>query len=641
MVFFNPTDLFRPSVSCVFLLLTACLLITVCPVSSFAHGKTIVVGATGNGSINYPNAQATLNLKDDDTVVIKAGKYKQINFGNITASPGHRITIINGGLVEIGPDKSASTFFNLANVDIRGDGVPGINFGFYMHDLDRGIEIRGTISGVYFSYFRMANMNDYGIFFYDPTIIYSGTNSKTSLYYDIKFLHFNVSNIRTTFLQMGLYKPIMEDGLVSMFRKVEVAYCTVDNSLGEDVMHLSKVMGANVHHNRFSHMGVRDNRHTGIIYLYGNGEVHHNHFSDYWGSGLRAHGFSLDTIGKVDVYNNIMTGSRKYSGVEVLINPGDIAYRPFLKRCNFRVYNNTFGNLSGADWQAAMVDNYDISGGVLEIKNNLGFNIERDKPFNAGRNYIYSGATTSPAPDTANNLHARSFITIGLKDDVNCTLLANSPAVNKGRAISFITDDIAGVPRPQGPAFDIGAREFNVSQAALPVILKSFTAANKSNNENQLNWETTTEITCDYFTVERSADGVHFGIAGNMPAAGTSSLPKQYQFIDVFNSAGTDLFYRLKMVDKDGTYTYSNILKLKGHIDAGIIIFPNPAGNTLTINGANEFKQIQITDCNGKLIRQLHTTAGNQFNIGDLQPGVYLLRFINDRETVVTQLVKK
>ncbi|MEO6315225.1 MAG: PKD domain-containing protein [Chitinophagaceae bacterium] len=440
-----------------FLLLTA-LLLTAFSSQSFSQGKKVFVGS-GSGFIDYPNAQATLNLQDGDTVVINPGKYKLMNFRNITASPGKKIYIMNSGLVEIGPDPSPSTFSNLTNVEIRGDGTPGIEFGFYLHDLIRGISIDGTMSGVYFSYFKMVNIIDYGVFFYNSALVYNGTNSKTSLYYDIKFLHFSVYNIKTTFLQLGLFGRVMDDGLVSMFRKLEVAYCTVDYSDQQDVFHLSKVLEANVHHNRLSHLGANDYRHTGIIYLYGSGEVHHNYIADYWGSGLRAHSFSLDTVGKVYVYNNVMVGSRKYSGIEAQCTPEDIAYSPYMRYCNFKIFNNTFGNLSAADWQAAMVDSYNAVGGTIEIKNNLGFNIQRDKPFDPTKNYVFTQLNITK-PDTAGNLYGNTFTDIGLVDDSSCLLNVNSRAIDKGVSASFINDDIDGVTRPQSGAFDIGAHEY-------------------------------------------------------------------------------------------------------------------------------------------------------------------------------------
>jgi PKD repeat protein len=440
-----------------FIWLTALCVLTLLAAPVSAQGRKIFVGS-GSGFIDYPNAQATLNLRDDDTIVINPGRYKLMNFRNITASPGHKIHITNGGVVEF-YDPSPSTFSNLTNVEIRGNGVAGLEYGFYMHDLIRGISIDGTMSGVYFSYIKMVNIRDYCVFFYNPSIVYNGTNAPTSIYYDIKFLHFSVSNIMTTFLQLGLFGRVMDDGLVSMFRKLEVAYCTVDHTDQQDVFHLSKVQDANIHHNKLIHLGANDFRHTGIIYLYGSGEVHHNYISDYWGSGLRAHSFSLDAPGVVNIYNNVMVNSRKYSGIEVQCTPEDIAYSPYMRYCNFKVYNNTFGNLSAADWQAAMIDSYNAVGGTIEIKNNLGFNIQRDKPFDPARNYVYTQLNITK-PDTAGNMYGKSFADIGLVDDSSCLLNVNSPAINKGVTLSIVKDDIDSVIRPQSGAYDIGAHEY-------------------------------------------------------------------------------------------------------------------------------------------------------------------------------------
>ncbi|MEP7277502.1 MAG: PKD domain-containing protein [Bacteroidota bacterium] len=423
----------------------------------FAQGKKVYVG-TGSGFIDYPNAQTTLNLQDEDTVMINPGKYKLMNFRNITASPGHRIYIMNSGQVEFN-DPSPSTFSNLTNVTISGSGTSGIEFGFYMHDLIKAISIDGTMSGVYFSYIKMVNIADYCIFMFNPSLVYNGTNNSNSLYYDLKFLHFSVYNIMTTFLQVGVYTRIVDDGLINMMRKLEVAYCTVDYTDQEDVLHLNKVVNADIHHNRFSHLGKNDFRHTGIVYLYGNGDVHHNYISDYWGSGLRAHSFSLDSVGAVNVYDNIMVNSRKYSGVEAQCTPEDIAFSPYLHYCNFKIYNNTFGNLSAYDWNCSMIDTYNAVGGTIEIKNNLGFNIQRDKPYNPAWNYVFQQLNITK-PDTARNLYSPNYLDLGLADDSSCMLNVNSPAIDKGLSFGLIKDDINGIARPQGLGFDIGAREY-------------------------------------------------------------------------------------------------------------------------------------------------------------------------------------
>lgn len=425
--------------------------------SALAQGKKVFVG-TGSGIINYPTAQATLNLKDDDTVVINPGKYKLMNFQNITASPGHKIYITNGGAVEFS-DPSPSTFGNLTNVEVRGDGVSGIDYGFYIHDVIKGIYVTTNLTSVTFSYIKMVNVADYGIYMSNPSHVYDGTNNPNSLYYDIHFLHFQASNLKISFLQLGSYTRIADDGVVNMARKIEFAWSTIEYANELDLIRLNKVMDANVHHNVFRHLGLTDFRHSGMIYLYGNGAVHHNYFGDYWGTGVRAHTFSFDTVGTVSVYNNIFVNSRKYSGVETMCFTGDLQFAPYVHYSNFKIYNNTFGNLSAADFDAAMVDVYDGAGGTIEIKNNLGFNIERDLPYDPKRNYIYQEFNLTK-PDTAANIYRRDVADLFLVNDSACMTTLSTPGVDKGLSIPLVSDDIDGVPRPQSGAWDIGAREY-------------------------------------------------------------------------------------------------------------------------------------------------------------------------------------
>jgi Secretion system C-terminal sorting domain len=425
---------------------------------TFAQGKRVVIGS-GSGYLDYPTAQTTLNLKDDDTVVINAGKYRYMNFKNITASPGHKITIINNGLVDLS-DPSPNTFSNLINVEIRGDGTPGIDFGFYIHDQIRGISIDGDISHLYFSYFKMLNLIDYAIYMTNTAHVYDGTNNPNSLFYDMKFLHFNVTNISTSFIQCGGFTRVVDDGMINLTRKFEVAYCTVDTSPNEDLMHLNKVLNANIHHNKFVHIGLNNNKHSCMVYLYGNGDVHHNQIHDYFGSGMRAHAFSLDSIGAVNVYDNIMVDSRKYSGVEAKATEAvDLYSNPYLHYTNFKIYNNTFGNFTAQNWINAMVDTFDFLGGTIEIKNNLGFNMQRDKPYDPNWNYIYQKLNVG-IPDTSNNLYSQNYAALGLVDDSLCFLNINSVAIDRGLNLPMITDDIDGIVRPQGVADDLGAREY-------------------------------------------------------------------------------------------------------------------------------------------------------------------------------------
>jgi len=175
--------------------------------------------------------------------------------------------------------------------------------------------------------------------------------------------------------------------------------------------------------------------------------------------------------------------------------------------------------------------------------------------------------------------------------------------------------------------------------AALPVTLLNFLAIRKSKRENQLNWQTSLEINSNYFTIERSTDGIYFVTAGNITASGFSSIKKEYQFVDVINETG-DLFYRLKIVDKDGKFTYSKIVKIAAGNLQQVTISPNPVKNTLIIENTNGIKWLQIIDASGKTVRQFSPAISRQYDVSGLQQGFYTLRFVNNKEIVLLKFIK-
>lgn len=95
------------------------------------------------------------------------------------------------------------------------------------------------------------------------------------------------------------------------------------------------------------------------------------------------------------------------------------------------------------------------------------------------------------------------------------------------------------------------------SLVVLPVSLTSFTAR-KSNNQIQLAWSTASESNNSHFEIERSVNGTDFVKIGERKGAGNSSSVLNYSFIDNNPASGTN-YYRLKQVDFDGKFEYSDI----------------------------------------------------------------------------------
>ncbi len=139
--------------------------------------------------------------------------------------------------------------------------------------------------------------------------------------------------------------------------------------------------------------------------------------------------------------------------------------------------------------------------------------------------------------------------------------------------VPFLTDGTDTDPVVEG---------FQPDQAnciVLPVKLTSFTAVPK-NYDVLLNWQTEQEINSSHFIVERSTNGFSFTSIGRVEAKGTSDTRVAYHFTDnkpvIFDRP---VYYRLRSVDKDGSFQYSRIvyvvLKTAGsHVQN---VYPNPA----------------------------------------------------------------
>ena len=184
--------------------------------------------------------------------------------------------------------------------------------------------------------------------------------------------------------------------------------------------------------------------------------------------------------------------------------------------------------------------------------------------------------------------------------------------------------------------YDYISLEANV--VVLPVKLIVFTAEAKNNNQVNLNWVTGTEINSTYFDVEKSTDGVTFLSLGRIKSVGNASTGSTYALTDATPFIGTN-YYRLKQVDVDGKYVYSD-LKTANITRANTIqIYPNPAKDIITIQSSTVIQNIQIVDAVGKV---QYTQAGNngkqiKLTVDKLAAGSYLVKVTSALGTSITE----
>lgn len=190
------------------------------------------------------------------------------------------------------------------------------------------------------------------------------------------------------------------------------------------------------------------------------------------------------------------------------------------------------------------------------------------------------------------------------------------------------------------------------TQSTLPVTLMSFTGSYKD-GVTTLNWQTENEVNFSHYEVERKgqSSGTAFMSIGTKQALGNTGQ-SNYQLVDNISSVSDEvLYYRVKMVDIDGKYKYSNVIMVRKEQKTitGIQISPNPviSGHVATIrfqSSAAATVSLRVMDMAGRVMMQqqnrinegVNSIAVN--NLDRLQPGIYIIQMQNGAELSAIKL---
>lgn len=167
----------------------------------------------------------------------------------------------------------------------------------------------------------------------------------------------------------------------------------------------------------------------------------------------------------------------------------------------------------------------------------------------------------------------------------------------------------------------------------VPVELINFTAK-IINGKNILEWTTATEKNNLGFEIQRSLDNNIFTTIGFVQGSGTSTEFHHYSFTE--SGTGNTLYYRLKQIDFNGSYTYSKVIKINSATVSTLQLdqnYPNPFNPVTNIKyqlGNNGFVTLKVFNSLGEEIAVLvneFKNAGNYnvtFNAKDLPSGIYI-----------------
>ncbi len=305
------------------------------------------------------------------------------------------------------------------------------------------------------------------------------------------------------------------------------------------------------------------------------------------------------------------------------------------------------------------VINYNITNnlpsGTCKIKIGLGSKIELDPNFDLStvntNNYfswtaIVSGGQVQITGDLIAPLPANYLdtVTFNIKGTIigNSTITTNFLVTNHNTT-TILSDENGNNNNTFLP--------YAISQSVVvPVTFTRLAVLKEACNIN-INFDAENEINVNRYEIEISKDGIYFEKNGELTAA--NNIKYKFAFGITESMKSPQLFIRIKCVDKDGKFQYSEIRKVSGSCDekheAAVIVFPNPAAyetRQFFIRKAEGFfngnYNISLMDVTGKLISKKRININNvkQFNYetGSISAGQYIINIFNQndgRHTVV------
>lgn len=199
--------------------------------------------------------------------------------------------------------------------------------------------------------------------------------------------------------------------------------------------------------------------------------------------------------------------------------------------------------------------------------------------------------------------------------------------------------------------FTFGSQAENYNVNPLPIELISFDVK-PNGNKVDLTWVTASEINNDYFTIERTIDGLNYEALGTVQGNGNSNGIINYASEDNIPYDGIS-YYRIKQTDFDGKYTYSDLkmVNFGKDVDLTFNIYPNPMDGgpfNLELTGNNTDVLLVVHDMLGNEIYSKVIVPG-ETNDGDvlysidpsqqLKPGVYMVSITSKSKTFNKRLV--
>jgi len=238
------------------------------------------------------------------------------------------------------------------------------------------------------------------------------------------------------------------------------------------------------------------------------------------------------------------------------------------------------------------------------------------------------------------------FKTVGVNFDplthISAVAITGSPKQIMGTTglqdgVKYV--EFAGVTSFSGGTAATGVRPMP-GLTVLPVQLITFNGTIGNDNKIYLKWKVASELNMRSYVVEKSIDGKLFTAFKEVTALNTSNGNTDYQAIDNNFTGNAVAYYRLQMVNNDGSVNFSNIIVFKNgkSVQQSIEIAPNPAYDFIQIKGIGAGINYQITNAFGEMILSgVGTSLIDIIDISKFEKGIY---FIKSADKKVNKFVK-
>lgn len=187
---------------------------------------------------------------------------------------------------------------------------------------------------------------------------------------------------------------------------------------------------------------------------------------------------------------------------------------------------------------------------------------------------------------------------------------------------------------------------YGSSTCVLPIELLQFNARENETEGVEVNWVTGTEVNNNYFTVDKSTDGINFSSLGKVTSVHNSEAPTAYTFTDTEPNAQSTVYYRLSQTDMNGDVNKFNIISLSLSHNYSISIYPNPSNGVFSFDFSAQLGSVvmtELTDASGIVLNtQIYAGSGglqkHTFEVAN--PGVYMMTVKINGQILHYKLVK-